>query len=509
VFSSTGTSFQVAAGTATANALLGNFKAGANITAGTGAAVSGTYTGAAMTTATGAETVKLQVTLNGVASVFSVAVSNTDTAAAGLLTDVQAATSGGKTLAQNGVTVTENGSNQLVFTGPAGVSTNVAVAGDVNNFLGLGSWQGDFATQSYDTGVGTPVYAAGTGELDISVNGGDKIAIALSNTNSGAAVLADVQKAITNNATLTAAGITAVVGTGGAGIKIATTTNGVDFRVNVASAPAGFDLQLGGAANTIGVASAGSMDALTPTATEVDASGSAKTELGASGDVFSFKALLNAGDQQTLGFSAQDATGALQSTSITLTKANAGSLDAAINAINAQLRTNTTLQNVVAVKEQNSLGTAEGIRFISADPSFSVKVGSATNYTTSNPVGLYDGTGAAESQGQTVNSSSSGTMDITTQTGAQQAVVALGAAVTKLGDAQAAIGQGQNQLNYAIGLAQSQIANFSAAESQIRDTDVAAEAANLTKASVLQQASIAAMAQANSAPQAVLALLRA
>ncbi len=63
-------------------------------------------------------------------------------------------------------------------------------------------------------------------------------------------------------------------------------------------------------------------------------------------------------------------------------------------------------------------------------------------------------------------------------------------------------------LGYAINLAQSQITNFDSAESQIRDTDVAAAAANLSKAQVLQQASIAAMAQANSAPQQVLSLLR-
>ena len=88
-----------------------------------------------------------------------------------------------------------------------------------------------------------------------------------------------------------------------------------------------------------------------------------------------------------------------------------------------------------------------------------------------------------------------------------KAVTAVAAAVAKLGNAQAAVGKGQNQLNYASGLAQSQVANFSAAESHIRDADVAAEAANLTKAQVLQQASIAAMAQANTAPQAILALL--
>jgi flagellin len=88
------------------------------------------------------------------------------------------------------------------------------------------------------------------------------------------------------------------------------------------------------------------------------------------------------------------------------------------------------------------------------------------------------------------------------------AINAVTAAVQTLGNVQGIVGAGENQLNYAISLAQSQITNFDSAQSQIRDTDVAAQAANLSKAQVLQQASIAAMAQANSAPQQVLALLR-
>ena len=84
----------------------------------------------------------------------------------------------------------------------------------------------------------------------------------------------------------------------------------------------------------------------------------------------------------------------------------------------------------------------------------------------------------------------------------------LATAVSSLGSVQGRVGSGQNKLGYAISLAQSQITSFSAAESRVRDADVAAEAANLTKAQVLQQASLAAMAQANSAPQNVLALLR-
>ncbi|MFB3776008.1 MAG: flagellin [Bryobacteraceae bacterium] len=88
------------------------------------------------------------------------------------------------------------------------------------------------------------------------------------------------------------------------------------------------------------------------------------------------------------------------------------------------------------------------------------------------------------------------------------AITALTSAVTTLGSLQGRVGTGQNKLYYAIQLAQSQIASFSAAEARIRDADIAAEAANLTKVQVLEQASLAAMAQANASPQAVLALLR-
>ena len=111
----------------------------------------------------------------------------------------------------------------------------------------------------------------------------------------------------------------------------------------------------------------------------------------------------------------------------------------------------------------------------------------------------------------TSGSPSSYTATAPTQSGiqnAQSAISALDAAIQSLGLVQGSVGAGENKLQYAINLAQSQIANFSSAESQIRDADVAAEAANLTKAQVLQQTSIAAMAQANSEPQSVLTLLQ-
>ena len=99
-------------------------------------------------------------------------------------------------------------------------------------------------------------------------------------------------------------------------------------------------------------------------------------------------------------------------------------------------------------------------------------------------------------------------VSVATQDGAIEALAAITGAVGALGSAQAVAGEAENQLSAAIDLSQSQVTNFSSAESRIRDTDVAADAANLTKSQILEQASMATMAQANSAAQAVLALLK-
>ena len=108
-----------------------------------------------------------------------------------------------------------------------------------------------------------------------------------------------------------------------------------------------------------------------------------------------------------------------------------------------------------------------------------------------------------DSTGLAINTSA-----VDTATNAQSALTAIDAAVTALGSVQGAVGTGEKLLQYANSLATSQITNFSAAESHIRDADVAAEAANLTKAQTLQQSSIAALAQANASPAAVLKLLQ-
>ncbi len=97
---------------------------------------------------------------------------------------------------------------------------------------------------------------------------------------------------------------------------------------------------------------------------------------------------------------------------------------------------------------------------------------------------------------------------VDTQAHALKAITDITAAVQSLGLTQGAVGTGENALNYSISLAQSQITNDSASESSIRDANIAVEAANLTKSQVLEQSSVAALAQANAAPQALLKLLQ-
>lgn len=98
--------------------------------------------------------------------------------------------------------------------------------------------------------------------------------------------------------------------------------------------------------------------------------------------------------------------------------------------------------------------------------------------------------------------------NISTETAAASAVVALSAAVMSLGLVQGDVGAAENRLNYAITLAQSEITNKTSAESRIRDANMAEESTNLTRYNILTQSGLAALAQANSSNQSVLSLLQ-
>lgn len=98
--------------------------------------------------------------------------------------------------------------------------------------------------------------------------------------------------------------------------------------------------------------------------------------------------------------------------------------------------------------------------------------------------------------------------DVSTQDAANKAIDMVDAAVKTVSMQRAGLGALQNRLEYTVNNLTTTNENLTAAESQIRDTDMATEMINYTKNNILQQASQAMLAQANQQPQAILQLLQ-
>ena len=109
----------------------------------------------------------------------------------------------------------------------------------------------------------------------------------------------------------------------------------------------------------------------------------------------------------------------------------------------------------------------------------------------------------------TVAGSNLALIDVTTTTGANNAIKIADEAITQVSQLRANLGAFQkNTLESTVRYLGVGVENLSASESQIRDTNVASEVVSLTKNQILQQAGTSVLAQANSQPQLVLNLLR-
>jgi len=115
--------------------------------------------------------------------------------------------------------------------------------------------------------------------------------------------------------------------------------------------------------------------------------------------------------------------------------------------------------------------------------------------------------------GSTVTALGTGGQDLssvslTTQDAAASALTTIKNALGTVSSMRAQIGSGINRLQSAVAVLQTQSQNTQAAESGIRDANVAQEVANLTKYQILAQSGVAALAQANSNSQIVLGLIK-
>jgi flagellin len=147
-------------------------------------------------------------------------------------------------------------------------------------------------------------------------------------------------------------------------------------------------------------------------------------------------------------------------------------------------------------------GTNYGTFTLSSSKSFTVDAGTTTQ--SSSAVGMVErGTYGAGRSGQSLDK-----VDVSTAAGANLAITAIDNAIATVNSTRSDLGAIQNRFASTVSTLQSTSENLSAAKSRITDADFASETASLTRGQILQQAGTAMLAQANSLPNGVMALLR-
>jgi flagellin len=152
-----------------------------------------------------------------------------------------------------------------------------------------------------------------------------------------------------------------------------------------------------------------------------------------------------------------------------------------------------------------------GIKLLSGTNSVTIQVGTGSTAASqigyTNQLATLQGIGLGNAAGALVYSINGTTNDLAA-TAARNALDAVYAAIYSVGASRGILGGIESRLSTAIANLGVARENLVAAESRIRDVDVAEEAANLTRLNILQQAGTSVLAQANQLPSLALQLLR-
>lgn len=156
--------------------------------------------------------------------------------------------------------------------------------------------------------------------------------------------------------------------------------------------------------------------------------------------------------------------------------------------------------------------TFNNLQLLSGGASVSLQVGFDSSGNSQIVFNGVNGTLSSIGLAQSGSSQLSVSLNAAGDTAAQQnaalaALDAVKSAIGSLTSTRGTLGAAESRLSVAVNNLQTARENFASAESQIRDVDVAEEAANLTRLNILQQAGAAVLAQANQQPALALALL--
>ena len=271
-----------------------------------------------------------------------------------------------------------------------------------------------------------------------------------------------------------------------------------------------------------------SATAVTKAAIKLDSTGTYSFTLEGTGSQAISATIVNATDLTALRDAINESTGTTGVTAVgtgdTLTLTQAAGKDIKISTVASDTVANNGATNAMKVKglsadgsditnqafkqlveadtdgAGNDSATITGTVTFSSDASFSV----ASDMTAAN--GAIAGGTAGTAQVSSATKLS--TVNISTESGAQTAIRVIDASIQSVSTQRANLGALQARFDSIISNLTTGVENQSAAQSRIRDADFAVETAALTRAQILQQAGTAVLAQANAAPQNVLALLQ-
>ncbi|RYY04137.1 MAG: flagellar biosynthesis protein FliC [Gammaproteobacteria bacterium] len=189
--------------------------------------------------------------------------------------------------------------------------------------------------------------------------------------------------------------------------------------------------------------------------------------------------------------------------SITFTATTATDIAAVIKQLNAQSAQTGVVASAGSWKDGAAAASTTAIQLTSTTgKDISIKYGeNATSATVLKQFGFKE-RNAAEGTG------SVSSVNISTQAGAQSSLAIIDKAIDQVSSSLANLGAVSNRLDFTVSNLSSISEKTTSARSRIVDADFASETASLSRATVLQQAATAMLAQANQRPQNVLSLLR-
>ncbi|ACV09673.1 flagellin N-terminal helical domain-containing protein [Jonesia denitrificans] len=220
----------------------------------------------------------------------------------------------------------------------------------------------------------------------------------------------------------------------------------------------------------------------------------------------------------------QTAEGALTETHAILQRLRDLAVQGANDSNNTEARDNIKTEADSLIKELGRIGEStnfNGTKLLSGDvdsgttgaqTTLNFQVGAdgdansriTVNLANANVVGVATALGYDTATGN-VNATA---FDVTDHASSQATITAVNAQIESVSTARAELGAYQNRFEHTIKNINVAVENLSASESRIRDTDMAQEMVQFTRAQILSQAGTAMLAQANQIPQGVLSLLR-